>query len=861
MATLTVDRFLDAAACTAGETFTMNGARLTIRSDTRFHANSPASMTGAIGSLTISSTLGGGVTLDGTKVRWMPYNTGTGNVPAVGTSITQGGVTGVLLGVWASITAAPTAVGAAMPASGFIKFREVTSGPFAAGALTGIGASATGPDVVGWIEVVMDQSATITVPRLGDFTTRGDWFDLGVTTGAANQLVSLPTNGSATAYTPGVWIANTATPLTDEDWDFYPAVYAAAMITTNLGTDIRSKFVCMETNGSIRIGHNGTTSVGYVPPSGRKIRVGNIFGRQCTAAARATNVTPHTTLATRPDFTTTNAGVIDIENFTTDWYLAFAQAYSVRLWHVATFEAISLVEIAAPIDMYDGGVGMNHGYDGRAFVMTSNFGAGDIEKFKFFRHVTGSNDHVVEIQYCQGQNIINCESGTLTYARSTGGSWIFLVCSGITLTNLRQFNASMVLTTCFDMILSGIDHCDRFTGVTNTTTGLYAITFASGCSDIVVDGTTFGMSGQIADNHPYNGIFSVSGCTRIKLRNAGSRASFLSGGAANSPAYIFVSGGNNKDCKVQRCYMTPTRTGALGSINSDKGMIYEHVYGDFADTITINDLNGKVKNCGATNGTTGSASVYGTHFASLFTSNTTGRLVLAMNEPTDETDPFVTLVSGTPKFTSAGNLVLAAVGDEVVFETEDYVLGVTGFANIAPVVTGTNVTFSSGSRWGNHDLYYQIDKGAGYGGSWVNFNQANLFAETGFDPAVGFKIKFRAVCAIAATANLLTFVRFSLESTLAAQTDNLYPLDVASVIVSGLVSGSRVKATKVFDGSVLFNGLETSGIVSFETDYVGAVNIEARKASATPFYQPWLTQITTVADATTTAIALQTLDE
>ncbi len=263
MATITTDTFLDGGtAVTAGEIWTCNGGRLTVRTDTRWHAKAPASMTGALGSVFISATLGGGFTLDGTKVRWMPFGSGSGTVPAIGATITQGGVSGYLLGVWASITAAPTAVGAAMPATGFLKFREVTGGPFAAGALTGISASATSPDVVGWIEVVMNQATNFVVPRLGDFTTRGDWFALGTTSGASNQLVQAPTNGSATTYLPGVWIE---TAVADE-YEFYPALAAALMATANLGTDERSKFVCMETTGAIRIGHNGTAAVGYVPP-------------------------------------------------------------------------------------------------------------------------------------------------------------------------------------------------------------------------------------------------------------------------------------------------------------------------------------------------------------------------------------------------------------------------------------------------------------------------------------------------------------------------------------------------------------------------------------------------------------------
>jgi len=65
MATITANTFLDdGTARTAGETWTMNGGILTIRTDTRVHSNSPASMTGSIGATTTSATLGGGVLID-----------------------------------------------------------------------------------------------------------------------------------------------------------------------------------------------------------------------------------------------------------------------------------------------------------------------------------------------------------------------------------------------------------------------------------------------------------------------------------------------------------------------------------------------------------------------------------------------------------------------------------------------------------------------------------------------------------------------------------------------------------------------------------------------------------------------------
>jgi hypothetical protein len=208
-----------------GETLILTeGAELTIRTDTRWSANAPASYLGSLGSQTVNF---GKLIYDGTDVRWLAVNTASGDSP-IGTTITQGGVSGYYLGFYATKTSAPTtALGSA---TGFIKLREVTGGAFAAGALTfgaGTGAaSATSADVTGWIEVVADSTSTITVARLGKHEIRGDWFYLDDTTGAVAQQIQIPTNGGgATTYCPGVWVE---TAEGSGEYEYWPSAAVAA---------------------------------------------------------------------------------------------------------------------------------------------------------------------------------------------------------------------------------------------------------------------------------------------------------------------------------------------------------------------------------------------------------------------------------------------------------------------------------------------------------------------------------------------------------------------------------------------------------------------------------------------------------
>jgi len=268
MATITTDTYLDdGTARTAGEAWTINnGARLTVRTDTRWHAGAPASMAGSIANQTIND---GEILIDGRNVRWLAYNSGSGNVPAIGTSVTQSGTDGYLLGVYGSLTAAPSTVGSAMPTSGFLKLREV-SGSFTTGAINNIGATSAGADVTGWIEVVGDAACTITVTRLGKYTIRGDWFYLDNTDGSVGQIIQIPTNGGGVGTKcPGLWIETAPGSTTYEYWPSLDYSTVNGWSTTSIGaayteTDARQNFVKDIDRGQIQIGENVDTSATYV---------------------------------------------------------------------------------------------------------------------------------------------------------------------------------------------------------------------------------------------------------------------------------------------------------------------------------------------------------------------------------------------------------------------------------------------------------------------------------------------------------------------------------------------------------------------------------------------------------------------
>ncbi len=254
--TISSDTYYDQlVGLTGGDTFTVNEYKtLTIRTDTRQHANSPASCVGTLGTVNIYGKL----MVDATNVRWLPFEDGSSTVPAPGTVITgmDDLCTGILLGVWGSLTSAPSATGAAMPSTGFMKFLSV-DGPFLAVGQNLQSPSAylgmtTGVDVTGWIEIAGDTNYYIQLyySNTKEIETNGDWFYLDSTTGS-KQNISFPTNGSSTSGSygsnlPGLWVE------TDEgsdEYEFWQAVTTANYFDeASLGmptgeSDERQKFV------------------------------------------------------------------------------------------------------------------------------------------------------------------------------------------------------------------------------------------------------------------------------------------------------------------------------------------------------------------------------------------------------------------------------------------------------------------------------------------------------------------------------------------------------------------------------------------------------------------------------------------
>lgn len=567
-------------------------------------------------------------------------------------------------------------------------------------------------------------------------------------------------------------------------------------------------------------------TIGHVPPTGCRVRISNILWSECATASRATNSVPNATIASRPEWNTSTAGAVDLEGlYTFSGRSIFAQPYSMRLRRCAFSESLDISECATALDIDDVGVGQYSAQDAKALQLTSNFAGGTVSNFSGGRATLGTSDHACEIIYCAGQTYNNIRTGIINYARSSGYGVVITTCQNLVFNDTKVFNGNIPIATSVNITMNNTDYCDRYIGRTNT--GAYTgITIGAGCDRITVDGFSTGLGNTIDDCHPYTSLISSAGATNVKIRNIGTAVNPCKTGVWTpnllATGVIYTEGGNNNTVKIQRVFSGKLRSGLWASTNSSKNILMEQVITEnpwlhgtkAARTETMAWLNALVK--GQTSGgffATAQTSVYGTHFIEQFLGGKDGAVMLAMNEPTAETAPYYTKVSGNVIFNSAGGVEMRVVGAQAIWEMPYFAKGHTAFKNVVPVMSGGTI--------GNYTLEYQIDTGAGWNGTWKTLNGANLSGES---IASGFKLKVRVTTAIA-NATAITFLRIHTLTTKAAQVAIDYPLDTNTITFTGLPSGCDMVVLSAGTNTVLYQ-VDSYGATSIPYTFSGAQTVD-----------------------------------
>lgn len=816
---------------TGGDVYNVNGGTLTIDQHSRFglnNANTSATAATSMGSITISATLGGTVNIDSRYVRLIAYTGGSGTIPALNSTVTQGSASGKLMCVYTSMTAAPVTSGT-LGATGWIMIKGWNGVEFTSGALTisGLTATSSGASTPGFLEIMGDEAATVNANRLGSFNVYGAWYKLGTTSGVSLQTFQVPNHGTL-RHIAGVYIEKTAG---SKNYEFYPNRGTA----TTTGTEAsRGKSVTISNAGLVTIQNGG---FGYLPPAGLEVVVPNVFLCNCTTAARNAVVIPNATIATRYDFTTTGGGVVNIDKANVEWYGSFAQPFSVQLTNSGFIDAITISECASPIAWSRVGVGNK---PTTALVITpltmSLMFAGGTVTDSVFQIVSqgSSGNHIVNMTDIEGFTFTNCTFRAATIrANATTYSINATRAVNCSLNSCTVVQGSITLTTCDTFNTTNLTYVDCVSGTTVTTYAMYVWSLLSNTLNCTFDGLTM----PVTNAQPYTALISIgaAGVSNIKVRNIGTLASPLNLGTTNNTGLLVTFAGSAaaNGIKFQRIYLSNTRTGLATADNSSKNMLFESVFGDYADATDVSVLlNTTYKGIGGTRALTAQTAVYGTHFIDYFTSATAGRIAVLMNEPTALTSGQVTLANGAA-FTSTGGLYMPTIGQSATFTIPYYILGHTGFANSALVMAGGTAT--------DYTYGYQIDKNNGAGwsalvsGLTATTLGTSLNGVTGIDASKGFRLRL-TITTSATNTIAITSVYVTTTSSTVAQ-GYQYPLDTITLTLTGLVPGSDVVILNAGTSTERVN-VDSNPTSSYDYVYstTGNVDIGVFKSGYVPLY-------------------------
>jgi len=361
-------------------------------------------------------------------------------------------------------------------------------------------------------------------------------------------------------------------------------------------------------------------------------------------------------------------------------------------------------------------------------------------------------------------------------------------CRNCTWTNPVIIQSAATFTTCSNITMTNTTYCEAVSGTTSTITG-HVFRVVAGTTRCTFSGLTF----PVDNTHPRTAILNldVAGCSHIRLRNIHTRVAPLNMGTVNPCLHIVngAVGSAANNVLIQRCYTMNTGTGIQSTDNSNNLIIYENVYGDYADnTDVMASLNMRMNSCGMTGSIAAQTAVYGTMWRDFHNSTTSGRLSIHFNEPTTLNAHTVQLTGGAA-FTSVGTLFMPTIGQSATLEMNYFALGHTGFANTALTMSGGTAT--------QYSYDFAIDRNDGNGFSIMTTSAFTpttlgtaLNALTGIDPSRGFRLRLMIRTITTNTAGIENCL-ITTTSTTASQ-DIQYPLDTFTLTITGIQPGSDV---------------------------------------------------------------------
>jgi hypothetical protein len=328
--------------------------------------------------------------------------------------------------------------------------------------------------------------------------------------------------------------------------------------------------------------------------------------------------------------------------------------------------------------------------------------------------------------------------------------------------------------------------------------------------------------GTISNIHPYDFLFALgSQCLNNRFRNIGTPAVPLVIGTNGTAGICSVS--QSTDNEFNRIYISDHRVALANVSSSAYRTRVDNCWAGAGVGGYIPSNDSRLRGVRQTMGTTGNNAIYGAHWADMFTSNpaTTGRLIIAANEPSTASAAQCYITAGTPKFTGAGSVSNPSSGDQIVWEMDYFALGYTSLANIDPTITGTLTA--------NMSFEFQWTLNGTWNGTWLALTGANLSGVGAINPATGFKLKVRATTVTPDPTNAITYIRIELLTDATSSETSLYPFKTdATITVGPVVAGSRIYIYNETASTEIYNGIPDGTSLTFA--YNNGVEISAGDA-------------------------------
>jgi hypothetical protein len=798
-----------------GEQITINGGNLIINSDVRWNQQAAV-----FGNISFTATSKGSILFDARDVWEIPFDASTGNVPtqnALGSNGVTGGTsgaTGELLRVWSASSLNPATAGGAMPATGYIKLRTKT-GTFQDNEIITLpgGATVTVNSATGgkrsWIHAVGLQTGVLTAGRFADVKFLGDWYELGTTNGTDDQTFQFP----VADFCPAIQIETAAGSGVYEWWMSAADRWGTA--TQFVSTDIRGKYFGINnTTGVITIARRATNPCGLKPPSGCKVRIPNLILSNSSSADWNAN-TCSATINDRYEFAVGGNAAIVAKYVSSTWYWFLTSPYLVEMEYVTTLRRMLIQDSVTTTSFKWVVIAPDANTNDTQFNFFRNYQSNLFENCKVGCSVNGTSQASYTIGECDNVTMTDCfgesfgNSGSDQYTSSMIAFNLANV-NNATLTNCVGLGGRFRVSSSTNVVLTNSQFAQRLNGTSLANQVGTGINISISSRNCRING--FSNYGGLANVHPIGNVILIeSAANNCIVENIGTYSSPYDCGTVNPPNVFVNAAISTFNCIYRNLYGINSGSTSLNLANSGFNNRFRNIGGQYAKNLnSIGGFNGNARGCGQAS-VTATAGQAGNHWSDIFTSETAGLIVAQANEVTSQSGiSLVATLAATSGFTGGGACAMTSVGDQLLWETPYFILGHTGLVSVSGLIANVTTTF-------------QWDIGSGWNGTWTALTNANLVAVGAIDPAIGIKLKIRAITNTASTANSISNISIITTSTASAQ-QILYPDDPdANGVIENLIAGSRIQVYNEDTNTELYN--EVVSGTSYVYSYLNGSNI------------------------------------